>query len=1465
MDDSSNTAAPSPAAAQPSRRRRCRWPWWVAGGVIAAPLLLMAAAVLWLGSASSLKQALALAQRLLPEGQVLEFAQAEGSIARGGRIGLLEWRGEGIALRIEALTLDWHLADLLHDGFDVRTLRIGRLHLRLAPRDEPPPRQPFAMPQQLTLPIRRVAMNLLVGRIEIESVDAQGGSTVQVLEDLAARYRYDDLRHMLVLDSLTYGRSRMQASLALGARDLGLEARVAASLRDWVPGVPLAMLAHASASGTLAGGEAARLELELHAREQDREAPAPDPARLLEQLATLRATPEQQGPAALPPARFFLRATAHPWRAQPFETLELRVSRLNAAAFHAAAPHTVIGAQAEVTPVEDGTRAWTARLTLRNDAAGPWNQGFAPLQSLDLRARLTPAQADIEAAHAVLGGDPPATIDLVGILPWTAPASARASLELRQVDLKLLLDSWPRTRLDGAFLLAPLEGGGAEGAQPGWQAVGELTNALAGRLDRQLLPLARFTGRLEATSSRWQAHDVVLVIGDGSLRVQGRYMPAARTLDVRGTLARLPPAAIHRNLAADTASRLSGTFSVAGPLGGQVRFAADIGEEGRPATGNGSAVRSEWEIRTVRLAGEWSPRRLRVRELDVDAMGARLAGRNIDVALPDLASIEAQLFAEAPGLALQADAAMRDHAGGGTLSLVLSSAPQTLAWLRGLPMVGQSIPAIEASGGATLSVGWQGGWRQWLEGLADPRRHPHLSIDARLTSERLHLELPADSAFDALEAQAFDVSLRGNLAAASLLATGSLRAGETSAVLDLRMSMQRDAAETPLPGWRLLFERMQVEATLPGQPGRWHLALDDGLTVNLSTGQEFALQSTAGGLSLIPPAELDTGRRPLRIAWQPLQFRRAVGAVRLASRGTIEGIQPAWLDALPDGTGAGRLRGMGLGTNLVLGAQWRVVLADTLEVHVRVAREQGDLWLLGNGGRSSAAGPPPDAIAAGLRAFAIRVDSSGEDLTLAADWESDRAGVIHVAAATRLSRSADGWSLPREAPLAGRLDARLQDLAMWSLIAPPGWRVQGRLTADIAIEGTWDAPLLRGAIDGERLNLRSVLEGVELHDGLLAARLDGRRLLVDRLEFQGGTGSRAYIAGLSGNRTPAPTERGGMIARGVVDWSDVGRAGSGTGIAMDFIARLQRMQVLVRNDRQLTLDGELSAALEEGTLRVRGDLDVIRATVLLPDAGAATLGDDVIVVRNDEALELIEVGRIGGGRGRLEAARPIDLQIRLDLGRDLALHGYGITTRLQGELTLQSSARPDRPFSLFGEVHTDQGRYRAWGQSLDVETGEIAFSGDPDNPSLNLLAIRPEIPVRAGVRVTGTLRAPQVRLYSEPPLPEAEKLSWVVLGRPTAIGGSEGTSMQRAALGLLAGSAASSLAGGIGVDELQLGESTVSVGKRITDQLYVTYEAGLSGPASTLYIFYDITRRLTLRGESGEATAVDLIYTFDFD
>jgi translocation and assembly module TamB len=527
-------------------------------------------------------------------------------------------------------------------------------------------------------------------------------------------------------------------------------------------------------------------------------------------------------------------------------------------------------------------------------------------------------------------------------------------------------------------------------------------------------------------------------------------------------------------------------------------------------------------------------------------------------------------------------------------------------------------------------------------------------------------------------------------------------------------------------------------------------------------------------------------------------------------------------------------------------------MTDSVNLRAHIERASGDVWL--DEGR----------VAAGIQTFELTAQSTGQDVHFAVRGNTQRGGSLAVELNTRLERRGDGWHLPDGAALSGTIAARVRDMSNWTFLAPPGWRIGGALAADVRLGGTVQQPRLDGSIEGSQLMLRSVLDGVELHNGMLRAQLAGTRLEIAELAFEGGTGSRAHVRGFSGNLTPPPSARGRMTATGSIDWSGVADAtAAASGIVMNLEAELQRMQVLVRNDRQMSLSGGMSAGLRDGLLTVRGDLRVNRAAIVLPEASAPTVGDDVVIVReadlrNPSAAEARQ-------RARLGTRKPMDLELKLDLGRDLALEGQGITTRLEGELTVRSNPQGSDPFSLFGEVRTVEGRYRAWGQALDVETGVVRFNGPMTNPALDLLAIRPEIEVRAGVRVTGTLLAPRVQLYSDPDLPEGEKLSWVVLGRPTLVTSGEGSNMQQAALSLAAGQLAGGIGRGLGLDELGLGEDAVTIGKRITNELYLTYEAGISGAASALYIFYDITRRLTVRGQTGDASAVDLIYTIKYD
>jgi len=143
--------------------------------------------------------------------------------------------------------------------------------------------------------------------------------------------------------------------------------------------------------------------------------------------------------------------------------------------------------------------------------------------------------------------------------------------------------------------------------------------------------------------------------------------------------------------------------------------------------------------------------------------------------------------------------------------------------------------------------------------------------------------------------------------------------------------------------------------------------------------------------------------------------------------------------------------------------------------------------------------------------------------------------------------------------------------------------------------------------------------------------------------------------------------------------------------------------------------------------------------------------------------------------------------------------------------------------------------------------------------------------------VRGTALAPRVTLVSEPPVPEAEKLSWLVLGRSLATSGNADVgTLQTAAGALLSEGAASGVqsqvATAFGLDAFRvdtnqqnLQQRIVTLGKRLSSKLYVGYEQSLQATTSVLLLRYTLSPRLTVEAEAGTRSALSLLYNVAFD
>lgn len=1097
------------------------------------------------------------------------------------------------------------------------------------------------------------------------------------------------------------------------------------------------------------------------------------------------------------------------------------------------------------------------------------------------------AQLNISAqAHTPEAKDHPdaanaLSADVKAVLrPWLPQPVEQAHADLRNVDVALFMPDGPHTQLNGTLEAGP------QGS--GWKLQAALRNQVPGPWDQRALPVRQLTAEASFDGAQtWLLHQARIDLGkagDAHLQAQGRFDSQTQAVQGQAELVAINPADLYSTL---DASPLSGSVQAQTDASQQVQFKLDIQA---PQARSQKAL----HIAAARAEGSWQAPVLQVRNLYLDALQAQLESDalRVDTKAQHLAG---QLSARLPGAQATLDLDAGPDAGQGKVELNLRSAEQLGQWLAKLPLGADPLAGAQLQGSATAQLQWRGGWsklQQRLQNPTAPRQASGLQLNAKVTAPQLRYQ-PAQGA--PMELQQLQLALAGSPENLQLQLQTQAQTGSQRLSLETDLSAGLlNSAGAGATDWQARIAQLNARWSPQGTAAStWGVQLAAPTTVSQQTTgnplRSMRIQASAGRLLVTPPASV--GQQAASVEWEPLLLRQATNnSWAIQSKGRLQGVPLAWVDAFSPNPDEPLLASSGIGGDLVVQGHWDIdntgkqlradVLLERASGDIRLSVEDSDaapITMVRSTGASEINAETqqvrarPIASGRGMRArlqeLRLQIGAQGNDVRAQLVWNAERAGQINADLRSQVSQTADGFAWPANAPLSGNVKASMPNIGIWALFAPPGWRVGGTLNADIAISGIRSAPQWDGQLSADQLSVLSLLDGVDLKNGRLRARLQGTRLDITELFLQGGEGSSTRILGQSGNLTAAPKDGGTLTGSGFVAFDPNAPEGS-SGISMDIRAVAERLQVLVRADRQLSVSGDLQAGMNNGQVRLRGDLKIDRAAIMLADASAPSLDSDVHVTsaasrKAAQEKAAKEAAQTQAG-GTVQAVQPPDIVVKLDLGNDFALQGYGITTRLEGQLQIANGP------SITGEIHTVNGRYRAWGQSLDVESGTIRFSGPYANPAIDIVAFRPNLEVKAGVKVTGSANNPRVTLFSEPEMSDAEKLSWIVMGRSAAAGGAETALLQQAALALLSGGGGTgNFASQLGLDEVGLkgpsedGEqgAALTVGKRLSKDFYVAYEQSLSGAMGTLFIFYDLSRRLTLRGQTGEQTAVDLIYT----
>lgn len=525
-------------------------------------------------------------------------------------------------------------------------------------------------------------------------------------------------------------------------------------------------------------------------------------------------------------------------------------------------------------------------------------------------------------------------------------------------------------------------------------------------------------------------------------------------------------------------------------------------------------------------------------------------------------------------------------------------------------------------------------------------------------------------------------------------------------------------------------------------------------------------------------------------------------------------------------------------TDLVLDADWDFALADSASGHVQIQRKSGDLRVATSNGEAGL----------GLSELRLRGDFQGQQLRVNGRVNAARIGTLDLGGDIGLQRVDQLLTLTDGSPL--NLNARLDvpELKRVGDLIGPQVSLNGKLGAELTAAGTLGQPKLSGAVNGDKLAITQFDQGIQLKDGIVRIVMDSNVIELRQIEFHGGGGT---------------LKAGGKVQLGAENPD------------LNAIITADRLELFASPDRQLMLSGSGTIANVKEQLRVDGKFRVDRALFDLPKSSAPKLGDDVVVIKRDGKNK---IGANASSKEKLQAATekpagkfaPV-IELALDLGNNFRFRGSGADLRLAGDMTVRSE--PLSPLRATGTINVAEGTYEAFGTKLNIERGIINFQGPIANPNINILAMRRNQDVEAGVSVTGNVSQPRVQLVSEPNVPDDEKLSWMMFGHGTDSSSIGQRSASSQALALVGNMGGKRIAKDIGLDQFSIGSSesgltddqVVNLGKAITEKITLGYEQSLQGAASVAKATWQISRRWSVVARAGTINGLNILFNRRFD
>jgi translocation and assembly module TamB len=426
--------------------------------------------------------------------------------------------------------------------------------------------------------------------------------------------------------------------------------------------------------------------------------------------------------------------------------------------------------------------------------------------------------------------------------------------------------------------------------------------------------------------------------------------------------------------------------------------------------------------------------------------------------------------------------------------------------------------------------------------------------------------------------------------------------------------------------------------------------------------------------------------------------------------------------------------------------------------------------------------------------------------------------------------------------------ARDLDLAWLAPFLPRAARnAHGRARLEASIRGGAPVPEVRGEVEVTEGSIEIPILGQTLSPLTAKLQLDPEAIRVERIRA-GEENTDATLSGTVGLSAGRPT-------------------------STDLTAQFRKFKLGESRRLSAIVDGEIALRGPIEGLEARGDLELSRARLTLPEPEDRLMREiRVLGLPGEDGGPIVERARARPGVWERTA-----LDLGLAIPRNTWLEGRGLILEVAGDLRVTKD--PLSPPHYTGSLETVRGTYRLQGKSFEIRSGVVTLTGATAlDPDLQVVAAHRVRDVTILAELSGPASEPQITLSSEPPLSETDMLSYLVFGRPS----SELADEQSSDLGATATSLAGTVAAGelsrilgvvLPVDTLEMGMSEsgsspeLGVGKYIHEDVYIRYgqDLGVEGGADVevewrLTPNWSVESEIEQTGESG----VDVIWNRDY-